>query len=98
MTTVKAFETSLMNSEPPQGLTVLLQALWYDAKGNWTKAHSLVDNLSGSKAAAIHAYLHRVEGDNGNANYWYQRAGRKMPDSSLKEEWKQLAEELLASE
>ena len=98
MTTIEAFEVSLANNEPPQDLSVYLQALWYNAKGNWSKAHSLVDRLSGSKAAAIHAYLHRVEGDTANANYWYQKAGSKMPGISLKEEWNELAEELLAHE
>lgn len=88
------FEQSLTNNEPPQQASVYLQALWYDAKGDWNKAHSLVDNLNGSTAAAVHAYLHRVEGDKWNANYWYKRASKQMPDISLKEEWKTLVEEL----
>ncbi len=88
------FEQSLTNNAPPQNASVYLQALWYDAKGDWNKAHSLVDSLQGSTAAAVHAYLHRVEGDNWNANYWYKRANKKMPDISLKEEWKRLVEEL----
>lgn len=95
--TIAAFEESLKTNELPD-VSVYLQALWYDAKGDWNKAHSLVDNLSGSTAAAVHAYLHRVEGDTWNANYWYSRAGRKMPDKSLQDEWKVLAEELLLLE
>ncbi len=94
--TIQAFEQSISDNVPPNGLSVFLQSLWYDAKGNWKQAHDLVDSLSGSTAAAVHAYLHRVEGDKWNANYWYTRAGRKMPETSLKEEWKALAEELLA--
>lgn len=89
------FEQSLKGNAPPQQASVYLQALWYDADGDWKKAHSLVDNLEGSTAAAIHAYLHRVEGDSGNANYWYKRANKQMPDTSLKEEWKLLVEECL---
>ncbi len=95
MMTPSAFEASLSNNAPPQNISVYLQALWYDAKGDWNKAHQLVDSLPGSQAAAVHAYLHRVEGDNWNANYWYSKAGRKMKEISLKEEWKELTEELL---
>ena len=95
MVTLTAFEKSLENITPPEKLSVYLQALWYDAKGDWNKAHRLVDSLSGSTAATVHAYLHRVEGDNRNANYWYQKAGRKMSDVSLQEEWKELVKELL---
>lgn len=88
------FEQSLTNNAPPQNASVYLKALWYDAKGNWKKAHSLVDSLEGSTAAAVHAYLHRVEGDMRNANYWYRRANKPTPDISLKEEWKMLVKEL----
>ena len=92
--TVDSFEKSLQNNTSPD-VSVYLQALWYDAKGDWQKAHSLVDSLSGKTAAAVHAYLHRVEGDNWNANYWYSRAGRTMPNVSLQVEWKALVEELM---
>ncbi len=97
MITINDFKTSLQKNEPPQNASVYLQALWYDANGDWNKAHSLVDSLQGSTAAAVHAYLHRVEGDNWNANYWYKKANKKMPDVSLQEEWKALAEELISS-
>jgi len=46
--------------------------------------------------AAVHAYLHRKEGDLSNAGYWYARAGRAMPVGTLEAEWRALAEELLA--
>lgn len=93
--TIEFFEESIQNGMPPD-VSVYLKALWYDAKGDWQKAHSLVDNLQGRTAAAVHAYLHRAEGDHWNANYWYSRAGKVMPDKSLQEEWKSLAEELIA--
>ena len=92
--TIESFEESMATETPPN-VSVYLQALWYDAKGNWQQAHHLVDGLRGKTAAAVHAYLHRVEGDNRNANYWYNRAERVMPDASLKEEWKSLVEEML---
>ncbi|MDQ2753668.1 MAG: hypothetical protein M3R72_11665 [Bacteroidota bacterium] len=93
--TLPEFENSTKQNQLPSGASVYLQALWYDAKGDWKTAHNLVDSLEGSTAAAVHAYLHRVEGDNGNAGYWYKRADRKIPEISLQEEWKRLVEELL---
>ncbi len=98
MISPETFEQSLKNGQAPQGISVYLQSLWHDAHGDWQSAHDLVDSLPGSKAAAVHAYLHRVEGDHWNANYWYNRAGRKMPDVSLKEEWKTLVAEFIALE
>ena len=95
MITLAEFEQSLKDKKPPQDMPVYLQSLWYDAIGDWDKAHHLVDNLSGAIAASVHAYLHRVEGDNLNANYWYNRAGKKMPDLSLQEEWKELVAEFI---
>ncbi len=95
--TVDEFEESTKKTTPPD-TSVYLAALWYDAKGDWQKAHSLVDSVSGKTAAAVHAYLHRAEGDNRNASYWYNRAGRTMPNSTLQEEWKALVSELLEAE
>ncbi|PZX51937.1 hypothetical protein [Algoriphagus chordae] len=65
----------------------MLKALWYDGNGDWEKAHDLVDGLDGKAAARIHAYLHRKEGDQWNADYWYRRAGVERPDMTLEEEW-----------
>lgn len=73
----------------------ILLALWHDAKGNWNLAHDQVDQLPGKSAARIHAYLHRKEGDKWNANYWYSKAGEKMPDQSLEEEWEELVRRFL---
>ena len=96
--TLQDFEQSLQEKKPPQTVSVYLQSLWYDAIGDWDKAHRLVDNLSGASAAAVHAYLHRVEGDNLNAGYWYSKANKKMPDVSLQEEWKALVGEFIEHE
>jgi len=92
---LKNFKSSLSSSQPPQDVSVLLQALWHDAKEDWHKAHHLVDELEESKAYWVHAYLHRKEGDASNANYWYRRAGKKMPDYSLQKEWEEIVSELL---
>ena len=95
MITTAQFEQSLDDKKPLPGMSVYLQSLWYDAVGDWQKAHSLVDSLGGKEAASVHAYLHRVEGDAGNANYWYNRTAKRTPDMSLKEEWQQLVNKFL---
>lgn len=92
---IKEFLSSVEKQQKPKNLPTLLEALWYDGTGNWTKAHDLVDGMSGVEAAGIHAYLHRKEGDQWNANYWYRRAGRTMPLLSLEDEWRKLVEQLL---
>jgi len=63
------------------------EALYHDYHDNWSKAHEIVDNMSGRDAALIHAYLHRKEGDQWNAEYWYRRAGADVYKGNLKEEW-----------
>jgi hypothetical protein len=84
------FKKSLQGHEPPAELSVPLAALWWDAKGNWSRAHSLVDELETPEGMAIHAYLHRKEGEEWNADYWYRRAGRAYRRPSLEEEWQAL--------
>ena len=88
------FRQSLQNSQPGPGQNVYLQALWYDGKGDWEKSHKLIQDLPDNSSARIHAYLHRKEGDQGNALYWYRRAGVSPFKGSLDEEWGQLVEEL----
>ncbi|MCW5909461.1 MAG: hypothetical protein KIT62_00215 [Cyclobacteriaceae bacterium] len=94
--TLSEFKLSLKEQQPPQ-VAVLLQALWYDAKGDWEKAHNLAQDVHTADGSWIHAYLHRKEGDTGNAQYWYYRANRKMPKQTLEEEWEFIAGELLNS-
>ncbi len=96
MSTYQEFEESLSGNQLPKSASVYLQSLWYDAKGDWDKAHNLIDHLTDETACRVHAYLHRVEGDQWNANYWYNRAGETMPAVSLQEEWKMLVQRLLA--
>ena len=92
--TLQEFKTSLEEQQPPP-VAVLLQALWYEAKGDWEKAHNLAQDVHTPDGSWIHAYLHRVEGDISNAQYWYHKANRKMPKVSLKEEWEDIANGLL---
>lgn len=84
------FKESLAANAAPEQASVYLKALWYDAKGDWEKAHELIQDLPDENAAWIHAYLHRKEGDIGNAGYWYRCAGQRQPAVSLQEEWEQI--------
>ena len=89
------FEQSIAGKAPPRGVSGLLQALWHDAHGDWDRAHALAQKEGGRMGAAVHAYLHRKEGDLGNADYWYQRAARTRPATRLATEWSALVRELL---
>jgi hypothetical protein len=70
------FKASLSDAKPADGLKPPLVALWWAAKGDWDAAHRIVQDESDASAAWVHAYLHRVEGDLGNAGYWYRKAGQ----------------------
>ena len=84
--TISIFKESLAGKEPPPNTSIYLKALWHDAKNDWEKAHTLIQYLPDTTAAWLHAYLHRREGDQFNADYWYRRAGKRRKDVSLAEE------------
>jgi hypothetical protein len=88
------FKDSL-NRALPQGLSVELEALWHDGKRDWNTSHEVIQDVNSKNAAWIHAYLHRKEGDVGNAQYWYGRAGKSMPSVSLEQEWESLVNHFL---
>jgi hypothetical protein len=85
-------------ANPLPGTMAPLAALWHDRKGDWARAHQLVQDDDGREAAWVHAYLHRKEGDHGNAGYWYARARRPQvaPTVPLDAEWETIARALLA--
>jgi hypothetical protein len=83
----KEFRDTLKLQTPPHELAAPLMALWWDAKGEWALAHSLVDELETQEGMAVHAYLHRKEGAASNADYWYGRAGRSFHRPALEAEW-----------
>lgn len=90
-----AFRESLGNSAPLPGISAPLAALWWAAKGEWDKAHAIAQDDDSADAAWVHAYLHRVEGDLGNARYWYARARRAVATGPLEAEWEAIVAALL---
>jgi hypothetical protein len=93
---IQEFRASLSEEAPRKELSAPLTALWWDAKGDWSRAHTLVDELETLDGMAVHAYLHRKEGSASNAEYWYQRAGRNFYRPALDAEWAALVEGLLS--
>ena len=90
-----SFISLLTLSQPPADLSPPLRALWFDRNGKWSKAHEEIQNEGNPQSAAVHAYLHRKEGDMWNARYWYKTAQRRECRSSLELEWELLTRELL---
>ena len=89
------FRASLSGTAPVSGLEPPLAALWWAAKGQWDQAHKIVQDENTADAAWVHAYLHRVEGDLGNAGYWYRQAGQPLAKDSLEAEWERIVSALL---
>jgi hypothetical protein len=83
------------STTPPEGLSGPLTALWHAAKGEWEKAHQLVMDDESKEAAWVHAHLHRIEGDQSNAEYWYRRADKPVSDAPLDDEWLQITAGLM---
>ena len=92
---IETFKASLAEQTPPD-LSPPLQALWHEGKGDWHAAHDLLQNEESQAGSWVHAYLHRKEGDAGNAAYWYRRAEKPVASGPLEAEWEAIATELLA--
>lgn len=93
--TLEKFRGTLQEDSPPPSLTPLLAALWHDARGDWDAAHRLAQDVESPDGAWVHAYLHRKEGDLGNAGYWYRRANQPAATDALTVEWERIASSLL---
>jgi hypothetical protein len=93
--TVDDFRASLDATDPPAGMTLALAGLWWDAKGDWKRAHESAQQDEGPAGSWVHAYLHRKEGDQGNADYWYGRAGKPVCREPLDAEWVSIVKALL---
>jgi hypothetical protein len=94
--TQEEFRQSLTASSPPSSLRGALLALWHDAKGDWDEAHRVAQDEGDADGAWVHAYLHRKEGDQSNAAYWYRRAGQPVAHDELEAEWRRIVLALLA--
>lgn len=92
---IQKFKDTLGQAEPPVGWPPPLRALWYQAGGKWEEAHRLVQDDRSESGAWVHAFLHRVEGDLSNADYWYAIAGRPHYAGSLSSEWQEIASHIL---
>ncbi len=90
------FIDSIRYTTPPAELDKLILSLWYDAKGDWQRAHEIIQDIAGKAASWIHAYLHRKEGDFINAKYWYMKAQKDMPEFEfdLEAEWNNILDSL----
>ncbi|MFV2093014.1 MAG: hypothetical protein ACC634_08015, partial [Hyphomicrobiales bacterium] len=93
---VEQFRVTLGEDVPPPGLDGCLLALWHVAKGNWDIAHGYAQNAATGEGSWVHGYIHRVEGNAGNARYWYDHAGREFRDPPPADEWAVIAATLLA--
>lgn len=93
--TLDDFKNTLSYDFPPPNINSLLTALWWDAKGDWKKAHGIAQDIHTKNGALLHAYLHRLEGDIFNADYWYSRAGENHYKGSVEAEWQTLAQRFL---
>ena len=96
--TLAEFKRSLEKRKPPASLAPALAALWWAGKDDWDKAHAIVMDEGGKDCAWVHAYLHRVEGDLGNAGYWYRQAGKPVATGALAAEWAAITREILAND
>lgn len=92
--TLAEFKHTLSAPTPPN-IPPLLLALWHDARGDWDEAHRVAQDIDDTSGAWVHAYLHRKEGDPGNAAYWYRRAGQPVATDPLDVEWDRIATALL---
>jgi hypothetical protein len=92
--TLDEFKATLSSAAPP-AVTPLLLALWHDARGDWDGAHRVAQDIDDESGAWVHAYLHRKEGDPGNAAYWYRRANQPVATDALDVEWERIVMALL---
>ena len=92
---LEEFKASLGQDAPPEDMARAMQALWHQAKGDWETAHQLAQSQDDGSGAWVHAFLHRVEGANSNAAYWYRRAGKPLSSARLSAEWEEIAAALL---
>jgi hypothetical protein len=82
-------------TKPPIALSPLLQAMWHDHHGDWEASHNIAQEINDRAGSWVHGYLHRKEGDLANASYWYRKAGKSMPNTTLEKEWEDIVHALI---
>ena len=87
-------KASVGKEELPNEISSPIEVICYRGKGNWEEAQRLVQSDNSPNGSWVHAYLHRVEGDLGNAAYWYRMADEAVCNSGLDEEWVEIVAEL----
>ena len=92
---LEEFIQSIKEESPPEGLSEPLEAMWHAHKGDWERAHNIAQSISSELGSWIHAYLHRVEGDLGNAGYWYRRSNRPSHSGSTDAEADEIINSIL---
>ena len=95
--TLDEFRATLSDASPPSAPPALI-ALWHDARGDWERAHDVAQVVDDDSGSWVHAYLHRKEGDLGNAGYWYRQARRPVATNALSDEWNEIVATLLGDE
>ncbi|MEO6915198.1 MAG: hypothetical protein ABI151_05620 [Chitinophagaceae bacterium] len=93
--TYTEFINSLLDTMPPASARDYLKVLWFEKKGQWKQSHDIAQEIHNEVGSRLHAYLHRREGDNGNARYWYNQAGLPFPKVTMDEEWESMVKEFL---
>jgi len=96
MTSAQIRQSALTDHTPPPGLSPEAQTLWFIKANRWEDAHNIAQDIPGHTGSWLHALLHLIEGDTGNAAYWFARAGRPaVPPSETDDEWDRLAAVIL---
>jgi hypothetical protein len=95
--TLDEFRSTLTQAHAPESFSPALRAMWEDARGCWSEAHAIAQDIDDKTGSWIHGYLHRKEGDLRNAEYWYRRAGQPVAQDLLDDEWARIVLALLDS-
>ena len=92
MTIEELASSATTDAEPPADLSPESRAMWFTKAGQWEAAHDIAQDIDTPLGSWIHALLHLIEGDIGNAGYWYSRAGKKAKTpAQIDEEWNVIA-------
>ena len=84
MTPAQLSTSARTDPAPPAGLSPAARALWFTRRGDWVAAHAIAQDDDTPLGSWIHGLLHLIEGDVGNARYWFAQAGRpaRKPDEA----------------